>query len=85
MVTHNGLLYVGLATWNCPEPVGMSALRGLEKRGLCESTATHGIFSITLAGRARYVADKSRLVEAINAQHKKQLAQSAEEEKDLES
>lgn len=80
MVSHDGLLYVGLSTWTCPEPVGMNTLRGLEKRGLCEATHTNGIFQITETGRAKHQDGKQRLADAIQAKYLKDLAQCETEE-----
>jgi DNA-binding PadR family transcriptional regulator len=81
MVLHDGFLYVGISTWNCPESVGMNTLRGLEKRGFCEATNTSGVFAITDAGRRQYDVEKSRLVEAKEQKRQRELAQLEEEEK----
>ena len=81
MVEQGGAISTLMATWHCPTPVGMSALRGLEKRGLCKAASTLGIFSITDDGRHRYEAEKPRLDHAKAEKRRKELAQIEEEDR----
>jgi hypothetical protein len=80
MVTGSGCVSTQTRTTSCPEPVGMAALRGLEKRGLC-SEYLPGIFRINEAGRRHYTINKPTLDAAKAKKREAELAAAEEDDK----